>query len=844
MISKISSRVGATRIFVVRPNGGVGPTPIPTATPTPTFTGTPTPTPTFTATPTPTFTATPTETPTPTFTSTPTPTPTFTATPTIYIPENDFTYVLIPNNDLTYTLIPNNDLVYLLIPNDDLTYTLIPSNDLEYNFIPNNDLLFTLIPDGELNYVLLPDNDLNPIEIPNDDINYTLIPNNDLTYTLIPNNDLTYDLIYRLNGFRYTLVGAVPEEFGPPSYGNIILPNFEEGIGMVNPNYLEDNDGVPQAFWISPIDNLGNDNYNFLYSFVENPRPYRLTMCQNDNCVVYSGQTLLYSEQFGSFFYENQEGPITLITPSNGPFVNGGNTYILFESLVTPTPTPTPTPTSSLEPCISGFTISNCGTSHVYTQNIGVPWTSYGENYLQVGPSQDGGGLIAPQAGWYFVDDCGRVRQLLNTPIWISGGQNSPWPNGSGWLCVVNAPFTLGDNVQTLTFCETMPNVGYGSVTPTPTSTETPTPTSTPTNTPTSTETPTVTSTNTPTSTETPTVTPTNTPTPTSTSTPTPTLYLNCYTVRQYLYGYSGGGASTLYILGTDYPNVGNIPVGATATINGTSVTITHNVFDDTSAYFQGGSGYRINVTPNVGSITAGTYVEFCWYSANQPTSTPTVTSTPTATSTPIPTETPTPTPTVTSTPTVTLPPLDFTISSNCSNNGTIVISNFVGVASGQYRYSTGVYTTENDALNSTGYNFISSGSSGVVTIGSSGTYWVMVADWNNPSYKIAKSVTISCPTATPTSTTSSKSWSITQCGDPCDTGVCACNSQSTVTVYTLQSVSNLVATGTIVYTNPSLTTTWNGYYYNPDSDEVWKFVNGVSSVQNSCAIGVDPCIV
>jgi hypothetical protein len=47
MISKISSRVGARRIFVVRPS-------TPTPTPTPTSTNTPTPTPTLTSTPTPT----------------------------------------------------------------------------------------------------------------------------------------------------------------------------------------------------------------------------------------------------------------------------------------------------------------------------------------------------------------------------------------------------------------------------------------------------------------------------------------------------------------------------------------------------------------------------------------------------------------------------------------------------------------------------------------------------------------------------------------------------------------------------------------------------------------------
>ena len=53
MISKISSRVGATRIFVVRP-GGFGVTATLTPIPTETPTSTPTPTPTNTPTPTPT----------------------------------------------------------------------------------------------------------------------------------------------------------------------------------------------------------------------------------------------------------------------------------------------------------------------------------------------------------------------------------------------------------------------------------------------------------------------------------------------------------------------------------------------------------------------------------------------------------------------------------------------------------------------------------------------------------------------------------------------------------------------------------------------------------------------
>lgn len=164
-------------------------------------------------------------------------------------------------------------------------------------------------------------------------------------------------------------------------------------------------------------------------------------------------------------------------------------------------------------------------------------------------------------------------------------------------------------------------DITFSLLSPTPIPTETPT------------ETPT------PTPTETPTATPTETPIPTQTPTPTatPTLYLNCYTVRQYLYGYdSGNGASSLYVLESDYPNVSTIQVGATATINGILVTVS-GLVQSNSVYFQGGNGYLIYFTPTAGNITAGTYIDFCWYSTTQPT--------------PTPTETPTPTPTPTATP-------------------------------------------------------------------------------------------------------------------------------------------------------------------------------------------------
>jgi hypothetical protein len=136
-------------------------------------------------------------------------------------------------------------------------------------------------------------------------------------------------------------------------------------------------------------------------------------------------------------------------------------------------------------------------------------------------------------------------------------------------------------------------------------------------------------------------------------------------------------------------------------------------------------------------------------------TPTPTNTITPTTTQTPTSTITPSVTPsvTLTPTPTSTLPPLGFTLASTCANNGSITISNLVGVASGQYQFGSGTHTTESSALNSPTWTPITGGSGGLVTIGSSGTYWVAVRETANPSNILAKSVTINCVTPTPTST-------------------------------------------------------------------------------------------
>lgn len=167
--------------------------------------------------------------------------------------------------------------------------------------------------------------------------------------------------------------------------------------------------------------------------------------------------------------------------------------------------------------------------------------------------------------------------------------------------------------------------------------------------------------------TPTPSITPTTTPTIsitpsiTETITPTPTQTSNyfCYTVRQYLYGYDPlNGNSSLYVLSADYPNVTNIPVGATATINGTLVTVA-NVTASNSIYLQGGAGYTIGFNPYAGNISAGTYIEFCWVPEPTPSPTPTITLTPTISETPTitPSETPTNTPTLSSTETPTPTP-------------------------------------------------------------------------------------------------------------------------------------------------------------------------------------------
>lgn len=94
-------------------------------------------------------------------------------------------------------------------------------------------------------------------------------------------------------------------------------------------------------------------------------------------------------------------------------------------------------------------------------------------------------------------------------------------------------------------------------------------------------------------------------------------------------------------------------------------------------------------------------------------------------------------------------------------------------------------------------------------------------------------------PTPTPTSTQTYKSWTIQRCvTGPCVAGQCACGGMTSATVYTIPSVTSLTTIGITIYTNTSLTTTFDGYYL--QGGFIYEAISGV--VSQYCENGVDPC--
>ena len=102
--------------------------------------------------------------------------------------------------------------------------------------------------------------------------------------------------------------------------------------------------------------------------------------------------------------------------------------------------------------------------THVFDADPGSAWDVYAGsgNYLQAGAPQEEG--LTPLAGWYMVDDNGTIRQVLSDPVWFSGGNPTPYPNGPGWIFVLDGPYTYSVSNPTITFYETLPTVTGGSV--------------------------------------------------------------------------------------------------------------------------------------------------------------------------------------------------------------------------------------------------------------------------------------------------------------------------------------------------------------------------------------------
>ena len=695
----------------------------------------------------------------------------------------------IPNNDFTYVIIPDNNLVYIIIPNNDLTYTLIPSNDLINTLIPNNDL----------EYLVLPLND----------VNYTLIPNSDLTYTLIPNNDIEYNVLKPGNSFygqiilgesdiegtcncpewecpRFYVTGDGPtfcdsnifvtngDGFGFNGWGTIVHNGFYKTVNM---------DGTNIATYRTDCGTCPTPTPTLTSTLTPTPTP---TPTSNFGSSGFQWMTInSVTDSTASGIGQND---ITLsVTQSGGGM---GATEGVFNPTVFPQEYGVP---------FTGSQIQNIN-SGTFTATFSQPVTNPLVAFASIGQE----GVYVPiEVSAPFTPIFGQSVTYQNP---VNGTQYTQLTGNEGYA-IIRIDGTVTTVTFNYTVAENYCNICFGFVdqnnlpTPTPTSTPTLTPTlsSTPTPTPTITyyyyyllncnlgdnkygrstdpslsgnifnvDTNTcyiivgndygpsydydldvatmvtdctdilcsvATSTPTPTSTETPTPTPTltssSTPTPTPTSTESPldfTISSDCINGGA-VYTNNHIGGSGVYDRGTGLYDSESEALNETGWIQ---ISNPINTVSSGVPYFNTTRTYWIALRDrnNQSNVVAKSILVDC-----TPTPTPTSTSAPT----------PTPTATSTPTPTSTLPPLNFTISGICQNDGSISISNLVGSVSNNYQYTGGIHTTENSALNATFWGSIVGGNVGVVTIGSSGTYWVAVRETENPSNIIAKSVTINC---------------------------------------------------------------------------------------------------
>lgn len=341
------------------------------------------------------------------------------------------------------------------------------------------------------------------------------------------------------------------------------------------------------------------------------------------------------------------------------------------------------------------------------------------------------------------------------------------------------------------------------------------------------TNTPTPTSTSTPTLTETPTSTPTPTSTSTSEPVATPTLTTsqtynivlennNTVGVSWQLYTSSFSSSwnfSFPLTQGqTGYANHSGIVSGQSiAVIVGGSGSYSINIYrNDVLLYTSPTASVPTNISYNF--TTGFTTSDILRVTLdNVPTQTPTPT--PTLTRTPTSTPTPTGTPGVTPTLTTTLSPLDFNITYNCVSPNYTTASGATG-GSGQYQIAPSNFASETDALNNTSWVTMSSGGLSVAIGANTGTYWMVIRDTNNPSTKLAKSVTINCNTPTPTPT-------LTATNTPTQT--------STPTLTSTPTITPTLTTTPTVTSTPTL----SGCFGVNTQNQTW-LTNPISSFQPS----------
>lgn len=558
---------------------------------------------------------------------------------------------------------------------------------------PQNDFTYVLIPNDDLTYTLIPSNDFNYTELPNNDIQYIFIPDNDVNFISIPNNDTTYTLIPNTD-LTYTLI-----------------PNNDLGYSVLKP---------PTVFYGEIT--LGEDSVEGTCNCPENecPRFYVTgdgpTFCESNNFVINGNGT--FFSGWGTIVYNgyyktvNMDGSnVATYRTDCGTCPTTPTPTPTTTSMETPTPTPTPTPTS---------TPTSIPVNQILYYNFDdlstINGTTVSDTINGIGGTLQNSPSTGSTSCSNYVEFNG-INNSLNT------GNLNPYLNPSNTSSLISIfawVYLIDDGVIVSEQGTLPPNTNwYDSQ-----------------------------------------------------------IELVNGTLKFAVWPHSSVITSSISTPLNNWYYIGFTYDGATlrAYVNGSLVGSSFGVDRQTPYNYAGSSPLYYSIAGNCptslgdggyGNFKMGTFEVY-----DGPLSEPTILGNynstysnwncPELTPTPTPTETPTPTLTVTNTPTPTVTstptptptqlPLDFTLTAECNPQGTNM-TNFSG-GSGQWEYTANVFASENEALNAGLWFTVANSWNNVGTqTDADGTYWAAVRDLNNPSNIIAKSVTISCITPTPTST-------------------------------------------------------------------------------------------